>query len=185
MYRGSWHCTGGSVQDHARKRNDKSQNFCLRRPYKLAEKRREAKGKGEKQRYTHLNSEFQRKAKRDKKAFLGDQCKETEENNRTEKKILGESIILSTTNSIYLIALLYGLKEALCEELWKVSARWLSGKESACHARDVGLIPGSGRSSGEGNSNPLQYSCLGNPIDRGAWGATVPWVAKSGTWLIN
>ena len=48
-------------------------------------KRREAKGKGEKERYTHLNSEFQRIARRDKKAFLSDQCKDIEENNRKEK----------------------------------------------------------------------------------------------------
>jgi len=47
----------------------------------IAEKRREAKGKGEKERYTHLNAEFQRIARGDKKAFLSDQCKETEENN--------------------------------------------------------------------------------------------------------
>ena len=50
-------------------------------------KRREAKGKGEKERYNHLNAEFQRIARRDKKAFLGDQCKETEENNRMGKTI--------------------------------------------------------------------------------------------------
>ena len=50
-----------------------------------AEKRREAEGKGEKERYTHLNAEFQRRARRDKKAFLSDQCKEIEENNRMEK----------------------------------------------------------------------------------------------------
>ena len=50
-----------------------------------AEKRREAKGKGEKERYTHLNAEFQRRARRYKKAFLRDQCKETEENNRMRK----------------------------------------------------------------------------------------------------
>ena len=42
-------------------------------------------------------------------------------------------------------------------------------KESACNAGDPGSIPGSGRPRGEGNSNPLQYSCLGNPMDRGAW----------------
>ena len=48
----------------------------------IAEERREAKGKGEKERYTHLNAEFQRIAKRDRKAFLCDQCKEIEENNR-------------------------------------------------------------------------------------------------------
>ena len=51
----------------------------------MAEKRREAKGKGEKERYTHLNAEFQRIARRDKKAFLSDQCKEGEENNRMGK----------------------------------------------------------------------------------------------------
>ena len=51
----------------------------------IAEERREAKSKGEKERYTHLNAEFQRTARRDKKAFLSDQCKEIEENNRMEK----------------------------------------------------------------------------------------------------
>ena len=51
----------------------------------IAEKRREAKGKGEKERYAHLNAEFQRIARRDKKAFLSDQCKEIEENNRMGK----------------------------------------------------------------------------------------------------
>ena len=51
----------------------------------IAEKRREAKGKGEKERYTHLNAEFQRLARRDKKAFLNNQCKEIEENNRMGK----------------------------------------------------------------------------------------------------
>ena len=51
----------------------------------IAVKRREVKGKGEKERYTHLNAEFQRIARRDKKAFLNDQCKETEENNRMER----------------------------------------------------------------------------------------------------
>ena len=51
----------------------------------IAVKRREAKGKGEKERYTHLNAEFQRRARRDKKAFLSDQCKEIEENNRMGK----------------------------------------------------------------------------------------------------
>ena len=51
----------------------------------IAVKRREAKGKGEKERYTHLNAEFQRIARRDKKAFLSDQCKEIEENNKMGK----------------------------------------------------------------------------------------------------
>ena len=51
----------------------------------ITEKRREAKGKGEKERYTHFNAEFQRIAERDKKAFLSDQCKEIEENNEWER----------------------------------------------------------------------------------------------------
>ena len=78
----------------------------------IAVKRREAKSKGEKERYKHLNAEFQRMERRDKKAFLSDQYKEIEENNRMGK------------------------------------------------TRDL---------FGEGNGNPLQYSCLENPMDRGAW----------------
>ena len=52
-------------------------------------------------------------------------------------------------------------------------------KESACNMGDLGLSPGSRRSPGEGNGDPLQYSCLGDPMDRGAWRATVHGVAKS------
>ena len=55
------------------------------------------------------------------------------------------------------------------------------GKETACSAGDQGLIPGLGRSHGEGNGNPLHYSCLENPMDGGAWQATVHGVAKSRT----
>ena len=50
-------------------------------------------------------------------------------------------------------------------------------------ARDLASIPGWGRSPGGGNGNPLQYSCLGNPMDRGAWWATVHGVGKNWTWL--
>ena len=53
-----------------------------------------------------------------------------------------------------------------------------NGKESACTVGDLGSIPGLGRSPGEGNGNPLQYSCLGNTMDRGTWWATVYGVAK-------
>ena len=55
------------------------------------------------------------------------------------------------------------------------------GKESACRAGDLGLIPGSGRFLGGGNGNPLQYSCLKNPMDRRAWWATIHGVAQSWT----
>ena len=78
----------------------------------IAEKRREEKSKGEKERYKHLNAEFQRIARRDQKAFLSDHCKEIEENNRMKK------------------------------------------------SRDL---------LGEGNGTPLQYCCLENPMDGGAW----------------
>ena len=58
-------------------------------------------------------------------------------------------------------------------------------KASASNAGDLGSIPGSGRSPGEGNGTPLQDSCLENPMDRGAWWATVHGVAKSWTRLSN
>ena len=68
------------------RRNVKRQNGYLRRPYKCCEKkRREGKGEGGKERYTHLNPEFQRIARRNKKALLSGQCKEIEENNRMGK----------------------------------------------------------------------------------------------------
>ena len=57
------------------------------------------------------------------------------------------------------------------------------GKESACNAGDTGLIPRLGRSLGVGSGNPLQYSCVEDPMDRGAWKTTVPRVAKSWTQL--
>ena len=56
-------------------------------------------------------------------------------------------------------------------------------KNLSANAGDLGLIPELGRSPGEGNGNPLQYPCLGNPMDRGAWGATVCGAAKSQTGL--
>ena len=59
------------------------------------------------------------------------------------------------------------------------------GKESTCNSGDLGSIPESGRSPEEGNGNPLQYYCLENPTDRGAWQATVHGVAKSQTQLSN
>ena len=52
------------------------------------------------------------------------------------------------------------------------------GKVSACNARDLGLIPGSGRAPGEGNGNPFQYSCLENAMDGGAWLGYTPWGHK-------
>ena len=82
---GSCHCTGDKDKDHLQKENCKKAKWLSEEALQIAVKRREAKGKGEKRRYTHLNAEFQRIARRDKKAFLSDQCKEIEENNRMGK----------------------------------------------------------------------------------------------------
>ena len=68
-----------------RKRKAKKEKWLSGEALQIAEKRRDVKGKGEKERYKHLNAEFQRIARRDKEAFLSDQCKEIEENNRMGK----------------------------------------------------------------------------------------------------
>ena len=68
-----------------KKKKCKKSKWVSAKPLQIAEKRREAKGKGEKEKYTYLNAEFQRIARRDKKAFLSDQCKEIEGNNRMGK----------------------------------------------------------------------------------------------------
>ena len=73
-----------------KKKKCKKEKWLSEESLQIAEERREAKGKGEKKRYTHLNAEFQRIARRDKKPFLSDQCKEIEENNR-----MGETEISS------------------------------------------------------------------------------------------
>ena len=93
----------------------------------------------------------------------------------------------------------------LCLKLWKtitqrglrifLTSSWINqeqgfpggsnGKESACNVGDPGSIPRSERSPGEGNGNPLQCSCLGNPMDRGVWQAIVHGVSKSWTQLSN
>ena len=62
---------------------------------------------------------------------------------------------------------------------------WLTGKESACNTGNPSSILESGTSPGEGNSNPFWYSCLGNPVDRGACWASVHGVCKGHTWLDN
>ena len=69
-------------------------------------------------------------------------------------------------------------KNAFTKDEKKELPWWLSSKESTCEAGDVGSLPRSGQSTREGNGNPLQHSCLGNPMDRGAWRATVRGLAK-------
>ena len=90
----------------------------------------------------------------------------------------------STTQAILSSDLVYLslLPESLCQpRLGLLLPGGSDGKESACNAGDLGSIPWSGRSPGEGNGNPFEYSCLGNPTDRGVWRATVHGVTKSQT----
>ena len=68
-------------------------------------------------------------------------------------------------------------------KIWLLFPGGSDGKESACNAGDLGSILGLGRLPGEGNGNPLKYSCLENPMDRGAWQSTVHGVTKNWTWL--
>ena len=79
------------------------------------------------------------------------------------------------------------VSQCSCKIKFKIYSYWTENKpwlrSSACNVGDLGSIPGPGRSPGEGNGNPLQYSCLENPMDRGAWWAAVHRVAKSRTQL--
>ena len=173
----------------------------------------EVKGKGEKERYTHLNSEFQRIARRDKKAFLSYLCREIEENNRMGKtrdlfkKIratgvggwrrrgwqsigwlddITDSMNVSLSELRALVmdreawhAVIHGVAKSRTQMSNWTELKYKSyiqnfpdGSDSKLSAYNVGdpaLIPGLGRSSGEGNGNPLQYFCLENTMDRWAW----------------
>ena len=83
--------------------------------------------------------------------------------------------------------LLLSVVDSICLSVFSLDAHKTSGgsdsRESACNEGDLGLIPGLGRSPRGGHSNPLHYSCLDNPMDRGAWQTVVHRVAQSQTWL--
>ena len=85
MGKGLGHCQETGIKTIPKKNKCKKAKWLSEEALQIAEKRREEKSKGEKKRYTHLKAEFQRIARRDKKAFLSDQCKEIEENNRMGK----------------------------------------------------------------------------------------------------
>ena len=94
---------------------------------------------------------------------------------------------LSSSSSVYMsVSVCQSVPAFFC---YLVSIHYFpggsEGKKSACSTGDLGSIPGSGRSPGEGNGNPLQHTCLENSMDRGSWQATVHGVSKSGTWLSN
>ena len=135
----------------------------------IAVKRREAKSKGEKERYNHLNAEFQRIARREKKVFLSDQCKEIKENHRMGKR---------RRQWQPTPVLLHGKSHG-----W----RSLAGCSSWGHYESVTTeqlhFHFSLSCIGEGNGNPFQCSCLENPRDGGAWWAAIYGVAQSRTQL--
>ena len=76
MDRGSWHCTRDREQDHPQEKEMQKSKLLSEEALQIAMKRRGVKSRGEKERYTHLNAEFQRIERRDKKGFLSDQCKD-------------------------------------------------------------------------------------------------------------
>ena len=85
MDRGLGHCIGDRHQDYPQEKEMQKAKWLSEETLQIAVKRTEAKSTGEKEKYTHLSAEFQRLARRDKKAFLSEQCKEIEENNRMGK----------------------------------------------------------------------------------------------------
>ena len=85
MVGGSWHCTQGSDQDHPQEKEMQKGKMVVWGGLTNSWERKKSKGKGEKERYIHLNAEFQRIAGRDKKSSLSDQCKEIEDNDRMGK----------------------------------------------------------------------------------------------------
>ena len=89
-------------------------------------------------------------------------------------------LVAFSSSLAYMLSVLF-LLPLLCSSLFWGFPGGSDGKESVCNAGDPGSIPGSGRSPGGGHGNPLQSSCLQNPMDRGAWRATVHGVAESDT----
>ena len=89
------------IKTTSKKKKCKKAKWLSKEALQIAEKRREMKGKGEKEIYTHLNAEFQRTSRREKKAFLSDQHKETEENNRMGKTIEISSRILQIPRELF------------------------------------------------------------------------------------
>ena len=141
----------------------------------IAVKRSEVKSKGEKERYKHLNAEFQRIARRDKKAFLSDQCKELEENNRIGKTRDLFEKIRDTKGTLH--AKMGSRKDRNGmdliepEDIKKRRQEHRRTVQKNLHDPDNhdGVITHLEPDSGEGNGNPLQYFCLENPMDGGAW----------------
>ena len=98
---------------------------------------------------------------------------------------MGQRNALKFGSIAHYLERVYHIRRLLITNIFMGFPGGSDGKESTCNAEDPGLIPGSGISPGEGNGNPLLYSWLENPMDRGAWWATVFEVAKSRIGLSN
>ena len=99
--------------------------------------------------------------------------------------MVGQRNALKFGSIAHYLERVYHIRRLLITNIFMGFPGGSDGKESTCNAEDLGLIPGSGISPGEGNGNPLLYSWLENPMDRGAWWATVFEVAKSRIGLSN
>ena len=103
---GLWHCIGGGDENHSQEKEMKKGKMAVWGGLTNSWEKKRSESKGVKERYTHLNAEFQRIARRDKKAFLSEQCKEIEENNRMEKtrdlfkKISDKGIFLAKMDTV-------------------------------------------------------------------------------------
>ena len=135
------------IKTISKKKKCKNRKWLPEEALQIAEKRREVKGKGEKKkkRYTNLNAEFQRIARKDQKAFLSDQCKEIEENNRLGKTRDFFKKIRDIKGTFH--AKMGTIKDRSSMDLTEdIKKRW--------------------QEYGEGNGTPLQYFCLENPIQK-------------------
>ena len=170
MNGGSWHCTGDSDQDHPQEKE--MQKIKMTVWGGLTNSWEKERSKGEKERYTHLNVEFQRIARREKKAFLSDQCKEIEENNRIGKTRDLFRRKQQQPTPVLLPGKSHGQRSLVGCSPWGREeldmTEWLHFHFSLLCI-------------GEGNGNSLQCSCLENPRDEGAWWAAVCVVAESDT----
>ena len=179
MDRCSCHCIGGRDQGHPPKRKAKRLHGCLRRPYK------------------QLRKEEKRKAK-EKRKDIPLWIQTSNKNLNTENMFILHSLpCISGCNLIQhevALSLIWETGHILCSqhlpvclpcttEMLRGFHNGSAGKEPTCTAGDAGSIPESGRSPGGGSGKPLLYSCLQNPMDRGAWRATVHRVIKSQTRL--
>ena len=166
MNGGSLHCTGGSDQDYPQEKEMPKGKMVVWGGLKNTGKRREVKDKGEKERYTHLNAEFQTIARRNKKVFLSDQWKEIPKSKMVIWGGLTNSCERREAKSKWEKERYTHLSAEFQRIARTVKKAYLSDK---CKEIEENNRMGKARNLREGNGTPLQYSCLENPMDGGTW----------------